>query len=154
MHYSRKLATFFSCIILQALVPLHADSSKYFDALDIVGGIEAYKLKSNGLTVLLLPNDVLPVAAVMVTYNVGGRNEVAGTTGATHILEHMMFKGTKEKSGVNGYSQIMEQIGARSNATTYYDRTNYYAVLPCEHVPLAIELEADRMRNLRIEEDD
>ena len=154
MYYLLKLVTFFSCSISLALIPLQADSSKYFEELDKIGGLEAYKLKSNGLTVLLLPNEVLPVAAVMVTYNVGGRNEVAGTTGVTHILEHMMFKGTKARGVANGYSQVMEQIGARSNATTYYDRTNYYAVLPSEHVALAIELEADRMRNLHIQEDD
>ena len=154
MYFLLKRVTFFSCAIFLTLVPLWAESSKYFEKLDKIGELEAYKLKSNGLTVLLLPNDVLPVAAVMVTYNVGGRNEVAGTTGATHILEHMMFKGTKNRGGASGYSEIMEQIGARSNATTYYDRTNYYAVLPCEHVALAIELEADRMRNLRIQEDD
>ncbi|MGB0273274.1 MAG: M16 family metallopeptidase [Opitutales bacterium] len=141
-----------ACLLIVS--SLYANPSNAFEPIHTVDGIEAYRLKSNGLTVLLLPNEVLPVAAVMVTYNVGGRNEVAGTTGATHILEHMMFKGTQTRSEANGYSQIMEQIGARSNATTYYDRTNYYAVLPREHVPLAIELEADRMRNLRIEADD
>ena len=90
MHYPLKLVTFFSCVILQVFISLQADSSEYFEELNKIEGIEAYKLKSNGLTVLLLPNDVLPVAAVMVTYNVGGRNEVAGTTGATHILEHTL----------------------------------------------------------------
>ena len=117
-------------------------------------GVEAYELEANGLKVLLMPNEQLPVAAVMVTYNVGGRHEVAGTTGATHILEHMMFKGTHTFSEDQSYSKTMERIGARSNATTYYDRTNYYAVLPQEYVTLAIELEADRMRNLRIREED
>jgi zinc protease len=101
-----------------------------------------------------MPNEQLPVAAVMVTYNVGGRDEVAGTTGATHILEHMMFKGTTNYSGDLSYSKTMERIGARSNATTYYDRTNYYAVLPSENINLAIQLEADRMRNLQIKEAD
>ena len=93
----------------------------------------------------------------MVTYLVyGSRNEVTGTTGATHILEHMMFKGTERFNSSDGsdYSSQMERIGARSNATTYFDRTNYYAVLPSEYVSLAIELEADRMRNLRIREED
>ena len=92
----------------------------------------------------------------MVTYQVGSRNEVTGTTGATHILEHMMFKGTDRFNSAEGndYSSQMERIGARSNATTYFDRTNYYATLPRQYVPLAIELEADRMRNLRIREED
>ena len=67
-----------------------------------------------------------------------------------------MFKGTPAFNAADGsdYSSTMERIGARSNATTWFDRTNYYATLPREHVPLTIELEADRMRNLRIREED
>ncbi len=126
---------------------------KHIQTLD---GIQAYELTDNGLRVLLMPNDGLPVATVMVTYEVGSRNEVIGTTGSTHILEHMMFKGTERFNSSDGsdYSSQMERIGARSNATTYFDRTNYYATLPSKYVPLAIELEADRMRNLRIFEAD
>ncbi|WP_269522469.1 M16 family metallopeptidase [Coraliomargarita parva] len=119
-------------------------------------GIEEYRLEQNGLRVLLYPNEGLPVATVMVTYEVGSRNESLGTTGATHILEHMMFKGTEAHTpeAGNDYSSEMERIGARSNATTYYDRTNYYAILPSSDVPAAIELEADRMRNLRLRDED
>ena len=119
-------------------------------------GIQEYRLVHNGLRILLMPDDGLPVATVMVTYEVGSRNEVTGTTGATHILEHMMFKGTERfnSSDDSDYFSQMERIGARSNATTYFDRTNYYATLPSEYVSLAIELEADRMRNLLIREED
>ncbi|MEM8867438.1 MAG: pitrilysin family protein [Verrucomicrobiota bacterium] len=118
--------------------------------------IEEYTLSSNGLRVLLLENPGLPVATVMVTYEVGSRNETTGTTGATHILEHMMFKGTERFNSADksDYSSQMERIGARSNATTWFDRTNYYATLPSQYVPLAIELEADRLRNLRILKED
>lgn len=118
--------------------------------------VEEYRLTENGLRILLIPSDGLPVASVMVTYEVGSRNEVTGTTGATHILEHMMFHGTErfDTRDGNDYSSTMERIGARSNATTYFDRTNYYATLPRQYVPLAIELEADRMRGLLIREDD
>ncbi|MGJ8652723.1 MAG: M16 family metallopeptidase [Opitutaceae bacterium] len=121
-----------------------------------VDGIEEYRLDSNGLRVLLLPNEGQPVATVMVTYEVGARNEVSGTTGATHILEHMMFKGTDRFNSAEGndYSSLMERVGARSNATTSFDRTNYFATLPSAYVPLTIELEADRMRNLRIRQED
>ncbi|MEN8661271.1 MAG: pitrilysin family protein, partial [Lentimonas sp.] len=118
--------------------------------------VEEYRLTSNGLRILLLPKEGQPVATVMVTYEVGARNEVAGTTGATHILEHMMFKGTDRFNSAEGndYSSLMERVGARSNATTSFDRTNYYATLPSDYVPLTIELEADRMRNLRIRQED
>lgn len=118
--------------------------------------IQEYRLTDNGLRILLAPSDGLPVATVMVTYEVGSRNEVTGTTGSTHILEHMMFKGTERFNSADGsdYFSQMERIGARSNATTFFDRTNYYATLPSEYVPLAIELEADRMRNLLINKED
>ncbi|MGB0744185.1 MAG: M16 family metallopeptidase, partial [Opitutales bacterium] len=143
--------------ILSATASVAATNSN--DALEHVqtlNGIEEYVLRSNGLTVLLMPNKGLPVATVMVTYEVGSRHEVPGTTGATHILEHMMFKGTPRFNAEEGndYSTLMERIGARSNATTWFDRTNYYATLPSEYVSLAIEIEADRMRNLLIREQD
>ncbi|NBB78413.1 MAG: hypothetical protein GVY36_03060 [Verrucomicrobia bacterium] len=121
-----------------------------------LGNIEEYRLSSNGLGVLLMPIEGLPVATVMVTYQVGSRNEVTGTTGATHILEHMMFKGTERFNSADGndYSSTMERIGAIANATTWFDRTNYYATMPSQYVPMTIELEADRMRNLLIKEAD
>ena len=124
--------------------------------IQTLNGIQEYRLTANGLRVLLMPDEDLPVATVMVTYEVGSRDEVTGTTGATHILEHMMFKGTEKfnSSDDSDYFSQMDKIGARSNATTYFDRTNYYATLPSDYVPLAIELEADRMRNLRILEED
>ena len=126
------------------------------ELLSKAGGIEEYELKSNGLKVLLYPNDAMPVATVMLTYKVGSRNEVNGVTGATHILEHMMFKGSKSfpRSNNMDYSSQMERIGARSNATTSYDRTNYYATLPKNQVALAIELEADRLRGLQLKKSD
>ena len=136
------LATTYTFALCSALSAL----PKGIEHIQTLDGIQEYRLSDNGLRVLLMPNPGLPVATVMVTYKVGARNEVAGTTGATHILEHMMFKGTDRFNSSDGsdYSSEMERIGARSNATTYFDRTNYYATLSSEYVPLAIELEADR----------
>jgi zinc protease len=151
----RTFCTFCTFALCSGLSTLSAlpEGIEHVQTLD---GIQEYKLSENGLRVLLMPNEGLPVATVMVTYEVGARNEVAGTTGATHILEHMMFKGTDRFNSENSsdYSSVMERIGARSNATTYFDRTNYYATLPREYVSHTIELEADRMRNLRIREED
>jgi zinc protease len=146
----------FLLFIATGLAALQSSAENGLNHVQTLGGIEEYVLESNGLRVLLMPNEGLPVATVMVTYKVGSRNEVAGTTGATHILEHMMFKGTSNFRAEDGtdYSTTMERIGARSNATTWLDRTNYYATLPSRYVPLAIELEADRMRNLLIREAD
>ncbi len=143
-------------ILLLPIAATAAPAPEGVTHLRTLDGIEEYTLESNGLRVLLMPMEDLPVATVMVTYAVGSRNEGPGTTGATHILEHMMFKGTEKFRTEDGtdYSSQMERIGARSNATTWFDRTNYFATLPSEHVPLAVEIEADRMRNLLIREAD
>ena len=134
-----------------------------FSFVQTVGGIEEYRHAHNGLTVLLLSDEgdstrgaAAPVATFMLTYRVGSRNEGAGLTGATHLLEHLMFKGTDAFNRDNGTSvfQVLQRVGAQINATTWYDRTNYYALLPREHLGLAIEIEADRMRGARISDED
>jgi len=119
-----------------------------FAFLESVGGIAAYRLVANGLNVLLMPQNTVPVVAFMITYHVGSRNEPTGLTGATHMLEHLMFKGTTRFHKAKGTSvfQVLQRVGAQVNATTWLDRTNYYALLPREHLSLAIEIEADRMR--------
>ncbi len=119
-------------------------------------GIACWRLDSNGLHVLLLPQMLAPVATFMVTYRVGSRNERLGETGATHFLEHMMFKGTKAFNKANGKTvfKMLQRLGAQVNATTWNDRTNYYEMLPAEHLETAIRIESDRMRGLLLTEDD
>jgi len=92
----------------------------------------------------------------MITYHVGSRNETAGLTGATHFLEHLMFKGTHRfhKSTNTSIMDTLQEEGARMNATTWLDRTNYYEMLPRDKAELAFDIEADRMRNLRLDPDD
>lgn len=121
-----------------------------------VGGINEYTLVSNGLTVLVMENHTAPVATVMVTYRVGSRNEAVGYTGSTHILEHMMFKGSKNFNDDNGkpFWKTIESTGAELNGTTWYDRTNYYETLPIQHLEEAIAIEADRMRNILLRKSD
>ncbi len=120
------------------------------------GAISEYRLDANGLRILLLPEKSAPVVTFMVTYHVGSRNEVTGTTGATHLLEHLMFKGTDkfDRSKGTGFDQVLERVGAETNATTWLDRTNYFATVPSNALPLLVELEADRMRNLSLREED
>ncbi len=119
-------------------------------------GIEAYEYVKNGLRVLYRFDDSAPVAGLMVTYLVGSRHEAVGYTGATHLLEHLMFKGSKHFPPKRGVSvlDLLSEKGALVNASTWLDRTNYYEVLPDEHLEFAIELEADRMRNAIITEKD
>lgn len=121
-----------------------------------VGGIEEYRLDANGLRILLAPDEASPVAGSMVTYHVGSRNEAVGFTGATHLLEHLMFKGSERFNPEKGTSLdvLLEERGAQVNATTWLDRTNYYEVVPRDVLPLALEIEADRMRHARILEAD
>ena len=120
------------------------------------GGIEAYRLDANGLQVLLCSGAAAPVVAFMITYRVGSRHEPEGLTGATHFLEHLMFKGTERFNRRNGRAVFRElqRVGAQMNATTWLDRTNYYAVLPREWIPMVVEIEADRMRGALINEED
>ena len=127
-----------------------------FKYVRTVGSISEYTLESNGLTVLLKPDRSAPVVTFMVTYRVGSRNEVTGTTGATHLLEHLMFKGSDAFNDGKGNSvkQYLETVGGNYNATTWLDRTNYYAVVGKEFLEGYVAIEADRMRNLWLREDD
>jgi zinc protease len=112
-------------------------------------GITEYRHNGNGLRVLHRFDDTSPVVGVMVTYLVGSRHEAIGYTGATHILEHLMFKGSKQFPKQKGVSvlDLLGEKGALVNATTWLDRTNYFEVLPKEYLDLALRLEADRMRH-------
>ncbi|MFL2510940.1 MAG: M16 family metallopeptidase [Candidatus Neomarinimicrobiota bacterium] len=127
-----------------------------FEFVKESGGIKEYTMTSNGLRVLLKQDNTAPVATFMVTYEVGSRNEAIGYTGSTHLLEHLMFKGSRKFNTKKGNSvfQTLQSLGARMNATTWLDRTNYFAVLPSEHLETLIEIEADRMRSAYIKEED
>ncbi len=119
-------------------------------------GISEYRLESNGLRILLSPDTSVPVAGCMITYHVGSRNEATGYTGATHLLEHLLFKGSTNFNKENHKTawELLEAKGAHVNASTWFDRTNYYAVFPSELLPDAVALEADRMRNAFLTEED
>jgi len=127
-----------------------------FTHVKTVRAITEYTLESNGLSVLLMPDRSAPVLTFMITYRVGSRNEVTGTTGATHLLEHLMFKGSKKfnRDLQTGYDQTLDPLGASNNATTSLDRTNYYVNSGSDHLPIIVEMEADRLRNLLLREED
>jgi len=123
---------------------------------DPISGITEYKLPSNGLQVLLAERHHSPIVTVMVVYHVGSRNEAVGYTGSTHFLEHMMFKGTTKHDPLKGtgIDDILKPIGGINNATTFYDRTNYYETVPAQYMAVGLELEADRMRNALLRQKD
>jgi zinc protease len=105
----------------------------------------------NGLKVLLLEDHKAPVAVFQVWYRVGSRNEQLGKTGLSHLLEHLMFKGTK-KVGPEEYSRIIQRNGGNDNAFTAEDATTYFATLASDRLSVVIDLEADRMPNLTFDD--
>lgn len=106
----------------------------------------------NGMRVLTRELHHAPLASVMVWYGVGSRNETPGLTGISHFLEHMMFKGTTRfPSGV--LEEAVKLRGGAWNAFTSYDYTAYYEVLPARHLEYGLEIEADRMVNMRFDPD-
>src|SRR6266446_5160956 len=107
------------------------------------------KILPNGLKVLLLEDHKAPVAVMQVWYRVGSRNEVLGETGLSHLLEHLMFKGTK-KVGPEEYSRIVQRNGGNDNAFTSQDSTTYFATLASDRLQVMVDLEADRMLNLAL----
>src|ERR1051326_2777964 len=127
-----------------------------FTKITAYEGITEYQLDANGLKVLLMPQRAAPVVAFMVAYRVGSRNEAVGHTGATHLLEHMLFKGTPtfNKERRTQVAATLQRGGADFNATTWYDRTNYFETVPSDALELAVHLESDRMRNSFIADED
>ena len=127
-----------------------------FTYVKSLGGIDEYRLEANGLMCCVMPDHSAPVVTFQVTYHVGSRNEVTGTTGATHLLEHMMFKGSERFNDPKGNSikQYLERVGGQFNATTSFDRTNYFATIGREQLEGYVAIEADRMRHLWLRESD
>jgi zinc protease len=102
---------------------------------------------ANGMKIIVKEDHRSPVAVSMVWYRAGSMDEVSGTTGVAHVLEHMMFKGT-QKVPAGEFSRTIARAGGRENAFTSRDYTAYYEQLHKSRLPLALELEADRMVNL------
>ena len=116
--------------------------------LSTVEGITEYTLP-NGLRVLLAPDASKPTTTVNITYLVGSRHENYGETGMAHLLEHMVFKGTKTSGNL---MDAMGKLGMNFNGTTFMDRTNYFETFPATDANLewALAMEADRMVNSTI----
>ncbi|MGD0075600.1 MAG: pitrilysin family protein [Candidatus Binataceae bacterium] len=111
----------------------------------ISDAVKAVTLK-NGLRILVLENHKAPVATLNVFYRVGSRNEQVSTTGISHLVEHLMFRGTK-KLKPEEFSNIIQENGGMDNAFTTADYTDYFEVINKDHLDVPISLEADRMAN-------
>jgi predicted Zn-dependent peptidase len=102
---------------------------------------------TNGLRVIVAPDHLAPVVAINIWYVVGSRHEQPGRTGFAHLFEHFMFQGSRHVSKAEHFS-LVQAAGGINNATTYFDRTNYFETLPSHQYELALWLEADRMATL------
>ena len=110
--------------------------------------VSAFKL-ANNMQVVVIPDHRVAVVTHMVWYRAGAADDPWGTSGIAHFLEHLMFKSTgKIKSGE--FSRIITQLGGRDNASTTHDTTSYFQRVAKEHLRRVMELEADRMVNLRL----
>jgi zinc protease len=105
----------------------------------------------NGLEVVVVPDTRAPVVTHMVWYRVGGADEPQGKSGIAHFLEHLMFKGT-EKVPPGEFSKIVARLGGQDNAFTSQDITSYFQRVAKEKLPRIMEMEADRMANLKLDE--
>ncbi|MFW0737021.1 M16 family metallopeptidase [Flavobacterium sp. T12S277] len=130
---------------LSAVYAQKADVPKYIKNVE---GVKEYSL-NNGLKVLLIPDASQSNMVVNIVYNVGSRNEGYGEKGMAHLLEHMLFKSTKNLGDIK---KMLSEKGGAANGTTWLDRTNYYEVFPSsdENLKWSIEMEADRMINATI----
>lgn len=117
-----------------------------------VEGVKEYSL-SNGMQVLLIPDASQSNMVVNIVYKVGSRHEGYGETGMAHLLEHMLFKSTRNLGDIK---KMLADKGGNANGTTWYDRTNYYEVFPSsdENLKWSIQMEADRMVNATILQSD
>jgi zinc protease len=132
-----------------ALLATHLLSA---DSASAAPRVSAFTLE-NGMQVVVIPDHRVPVVTHMVWYRAGGCEDPWGTSGIAHFLEHLMFKSTaKIKSGE--FTRIITGLGGRDNAFTGHDTTNYFQRVAKEHLRRVMELEADRMVNLRLVEEE
>lgn len=118
--------------------------------LSAVAGVREYML-DNGLKVLIIEDHKVPLATFQIWYRIGSREETSGKTGLSHLLEHMMFKGTP-RYGSKVFSKIIQRNGGVDNAMTSRDYTMYFQTMSSDRIGLSVELESDRMTNLILDE--
>lgn len=141
------------CSVLSILLfTIQLISQKAPRHITTVEGLKEFELE-NGLRVLLAPDPAQSNLVVNIVYKVGSRHEGYGETGMAHLLEHMLFKQCKKFTDIK---KAIADKGAFANGTTWYDRTNYYEILSAsdENLKWALDMEADRMVNSKILEEE
>jgi zinc protease len=127
-------------------------ASLCFSSLALSAEVQEFKL-DNGLKIVVQEDHRAPVVVSQVWYRAGALDEVNGKTGVAHVLEHMMFKGTKAVPA-GKFSRLIAAAGGKENAFTAQDQTTYFQQLEKSNLPLSMKLEADRMANLNLTDEE
>src|SRR5215475_9392623 len=144
----KALSRFFATFLIVTAGMLTAAADSKMDASGFNVPVEYYKLP-NGLKVVLSTDHSTPTIVLGVYYNIGFRIEPRDRTGFAHLFEHMMFQGS-EHVGKFEHVRIVNENGGTLNGSTRFDHTNYYETMPSNALELALWLEADRMRSLKL----
>jgi zinc protease len=137
----------FACLTISNNA-LAENAYKEFWKTPLIPVTESFKLP-NGLRVYVSEDHSVPVAALAIVYDVGARNEVKKRSGFAHLFEHMMFEGSENIAKTEHFKYV-EAAGGLLNASTHEDFTNYFEKLPSNQIELALWLESDRMRSLKV----
>ncbi|PIE36962.1 MAG: peptidase M16 [Gammaproteobacteria bacterium] len=148
----KKILLLGSALMLSACASqppqLEANADSLAEAEIVAGKVYTHQL-ANGMKILVKVDRRAPVVVNQIWYKVGSSYEHNGITGISHMLEHMMFKET-ENLKIGEFSEIVAENGGRDNAFTGRDYTAYFQTIAADRLPLMMELEADRMRHVRI----
>ncbi len=131
-----------------AFIALYFSAATASESTDVTEAV-----LDNGMKILVKPDHRAPVVVAQVWYRIGSSYEPDGITGVSHVLEHMMFKGTK-RYGKGEFNRIIAENGGRDNAFTGRDYTAYFQTLEKSRLAISMELESDRMRGMLLDEDE
>lgn len=151
MRFRLVLAVVALAVVALAVLPAAADEARLLRTAQGLFADVRTETLPNGLRVFLKPIPGSPVVTTMVAYQVGSADEDLAHTGLSHYLEHLMFKGT-DKLLPGDIDRLTQRNGGQNNAQTSEDATLYYFDLAADRWKVALEIEADRMRHLRIDE--
>lgn len=144
----RRILALAGCLSLIGMVSMLDLASSSHVHADIKRDVTEFTL-SNGMQVVVVPDNRAPVVTHMVWYRVGAADEPPGSSGIAHFLEHLMFKST-EKLGSGEFSKIVSRLGGEDNAFTSQDATAYFQRINRDRLETVMQMEADRMVNLRL----
>ena len=151
--YVRRITLLLLCGLL-ALAPVAGAAAKAAASSGEVFPFKVYKQTlDNGMRVVAIPYDSPGTLAYQIVMRTGSRDEVEpGHSGFAHFFEHMMFRGT-ERYSRDAYNDVIKRLGADANANTTDDRTIFHMVAPASQLPLIMDIESDRFKNLKYDQD-